>query len=87
MLTNRVVVAAAQEVWKFPRICRSSSRQGRVPGLGPQMISALLMIQGFPPSGLHLQVPAALMSSAPTASLTLLMPSSTLPASLTVRNN
>lgn len=87
LLTNRVVVAAAQEAWKSPRICQSSSRQVRVPDRDPQIIFTLLMIQGFPLNGLHLPVPVALMSSAPTASQTPLMPFSTLPASLTVRNN
>lgn len=87
LLTNRVVVAAVREVWKSPRICRSSSRQVRVPDRDPRIISTLLMIQGFPPNGLHLPAPVALMSSALTASRTPLMPFSTLPASLTVRNN
>lgn len=85
--TRRAVVAAAQEVWKFPGICRSSSRQVRVRDPDPQMIIALLMIQGFPLNGLHLQVPAALMSLAQTASQTPLMPFNTPPASLIVSNN
>lgn len=86
-LTNRVVVAAARVVWKSPGICRSSLKQVRVLDRDPQMISALLMIQGFPLNGLHRQAPVALMSSAPTASQTPLTPFSILPASLTVRNN
>lgn len=85
--TRRAVVAAAQEVWKFPGICRSSSRQVRVLDPDPQMIIALLMIQEFPLNGLHLQVPAALMSLAQTASQTPLMPFNTPPASLIVSNN
>lgn len=87
LLTNRVVVAAAREAWRSPRICQSSSRQVRVPDRDPRIISTLLMTQGFPLNGLRLPVPVALMPSAPTASQTPLMPFSTLPASLTVRNN
>lgn len=86
-LTNRVVVAAARVVWKSPGTCRSSLKQVRVLDRDPLMISALLTIQGFPLNGLRLQAPVALMSSAPTASQTPLMPFSILPASLTVRNN
>lgn len=80
-------MAAAREAWKSPRICQNSSRQVRVPDRDPQIIFTLLMIPGFPLNGLHLPVPVALMSSAPTASQTPLMPFSTLPASLTVRKN
>lgn len=80
-------MAAAREAWKSPRICQNSSRQVRVPDRDPQIIFTLLMIPGFPLNGLHLPVPVALMSSAPTASQTPLMPFSTLPASLTVREN
>lgn len=87
LVTRRAVVAAAQEVWKFPGICQSSWRQVRVLDPGLQMISALLMIQAFPLNGLHLQVPVALMSLARTASQTPLMPFSTPPASLIVSIN
>lgn len=86
-LTNRVVVAAARVVWKSLGICQNSLKQVRVLDRDPQKISALLMIQGFPLNGLHLQAPVALMSSALTASRTPLMPFSILPASLTVSNN
>lgn len=84
-MTIRVVVAAALEVWRFPETCQSSWKLARHPSHGPRMISGLLMIPGFPLSGLHLQVPVDLMVSAQTASRTPLMPFNMQPASLTVR--
>ena len=79
-------MAAVQEVWRFPGICPNSWRQVRVLDPDPQMIFGLSMIQGYPLSGHHLQVPVALMSSVQIASQTPLMPFSTTPASLIVRN-
>lgn len=83
----RVVAAAAQEVWRFPGICRSSWRQRRFPDPAPQMTSVRSMTRGFPLNGRLPRVPAALTSSAQTANQTPLMPSSIQPASLTVRKH
>lgn len=85
--TLRVAAAAAREVWRFPGTCRSSWRRVTAPGRGPQMNFVRSMTRAFLRNGPRLQVPVALMSSAQTASRTPSMPSSTPPASLTVRNN
>lgn len=83
--TLRVAVAAAREAWRFPGTCRSSWRRVTAPGRGPRTTFVQSMTRAFPPNGPRLQVPVALMSSAQTASRTPSTPSSTPPASLTVR--
>lgn len=83
---HRVAVAAAREAWRFPETCPTSWRPVIVLDHDPQMTFGLPMTRGFPLSGHHLLVPAALMSSVPTASQTPLMPFSTPPANLIVRS-